>query len=157
MTTQELDQGKQSGFGCIGRPVKHRFTKKNAPEGDSIKPTDEIISFPSFHTVSKAKSMHSMISTTHILCNPCATLTRTVCQCATLQHPKKIGIEAYIKWLSIQGFSKLSRNVKLRRKKNESGVWTMPKGRIPLREPRKNTQGVSVEKPLGTEIPAHSQ
>src|ERR1700736_3152202 len=59
---QALDQRDERNLRRIGHPVKHRFTKKRAPNGDAVKSSGQLAPTPRFDRMRVTKLVQSHVT-----------------------------------------------------------------------------------------------
>lgn len=118
---QSFDEMDQSDLRGIQLAAKHRLTKKRSSNRYSIQAANELILFPSFHTVGKSKTVEGKVALDNVLRNP-----RLFAIGAGAHNELELFVDPDVKMVSLDRPPEASRNFEHLQLKDGSWIGRVP-------------------------------
>jgi len=137
---QALDQRDERNLRRIGHPMKHRFTKKRATDGDAVKAAGEFAAGPRFDRVRVTKLVQPRVTLDNFSIDP-----GVFAPGAGADHFRKTIVDLDLKNFFPQDAAQRVRHVKFFQRQNRARVGREPFDYIFFHRHREKTEPIALQ------------
>jgi len=137
---QMFDQPNQRDLGCVPHPMKHRFTKKRATDGDAVKSAGELAFTPRFDRMRVTKLVQPHVTLDNFAIDP-----GVFALGAGADHFRKTIVDLDLKNSFPQDATQRVRHVKFFEGQNRARVGRKPFDCALFHRHRENTEPIALQ------------